>query len=619
MNRARAAAFSLFLLLFTLSCGDEGTPREINVVLITLDTLRPDRLGCYGHPDARTPAIDRLAREGILFTDACVEAPQTLPSHATILTGVPPPVHGVHRNASHPPRGGIVTLAERFRAAGYRTGAVVASFQLDAKYGLDRGFDSYDDDVSAEFPVYDVRISRGPKAEIFRLRAGERRGHAVVERASGWLDARAAGPFFLWLHFFDPHVIYDPPPPFDRLYPGRPYPHNRYDGEVAYLDRRVADVRRLLEERGLYEKTILVILSDHGEGLGEHGETYHDQFIYESTVRTALIFSGGALPPDRVSAATGLARGIDLIPTILDLAGVPGDESLPGRSLVPLLRGEDGGEEVVHIMETYAPEIHRCAPLHGVRTGRWKYIEAPTPELYDLESDPGERVNLAGREPERAAELRSLIAGRLPEEERESGTMDRATRERLEAIGYLTEREPPGDSAEAGIDPKDLAPYIDGLHVATMHYTRAEYDSALQIVLWLNERYPGRTLVFENLANLHMALGRLDELIAEFEEIVARHPGYANGYYYLGAAHMQKREDEEAIRRFREALAGDPNHLFARFNLAAILARNGWLDEALVQFEKIATTGANADADLAGKARAAAAEIRLAIRREAGG
>jgi len=611
-----SVALAILLSFFHGSCGRQESLPRVNIILVTLDTLRPDRLGCYGHAGAQTPAIDRLAREGVLFTDAFVAVPLTLPSHTTIMTGLPPSVHGMHENATGRLDSSFTTLAELLRSEGYRTGAIVSSFQLERKYGLDQGFDSYDDDLSAEFPVYDKRVLLGPKADIFRFRSRERRAETITSLAADWLRDHPESPFFLWLHYFDPHVIYDPPPPYDRLFPNLGYPHNRYDGEVAYLDRSIGDLRSILEGRGIFENTLLLIVADHGEGLGDHSETYHDQFIYETTVRTALILSGGAVPDEWPSLVTGTARSVDILPTLAEIANVArGDESRH-RSLLRMIRGEETGESSQYI-ESYAPRIHGSSPLFGLRHGRWKYIEAPRPELYDVENDPGETKNLVGSQPERAEELRKMLAEHLPTESPAPVVADRETRERLEAIGYVTAAEPQSDpDTGQDVDPKDVALLDAGLHIAVMHYTKAEYDSALQVIRDLDRVFPGRTILYDNIASLLMIQERWDDVLAEFSEIIGRKPGYANGYLVLGLAHMRRNEDDLAIDRLRRAASLDPRSSRAHYNLAVTLARNGWLDDALAHLAEV--TKIEPGSDLARKAESAALRIREAIRQETG-
>lgn len=621
LRRAPAAAVAVAL---ALSCGGERAELPAagtNLVLVTLDTFRADHLGCYGHPGVRAPHIDRLAREGAQFAECYASVPLTLPSHATLLTGLSPRRHGVHENGAYVLEEKWTTLAERLRGAGYRTAAVVSSFQLASKYGLDQGFESYDDSFPAEMTVYDERIRRGPKGDHFRFDAAERRAEDVTAGLGGALPAGGGAPFFLWLHYFDAHVIYDPPPPYDRMY-GRMQgregcPENLYCGEISYLDRHIGKLVELLEEKRLYRSTLIVVVGDHGEGLGEHSETYHDQFIYDSTLRVPLIIGGGAVRDGWLPLVPVPAAAENLLPTLLDLLGVRwGEDDVDGVTLAGRMRGEAGAAEPPQYLETYAPLQNLCSKLFGLRRGGWKYIEAPAPELYDLDADPGERVNLVKRDAGRAAEMRALLFEKMGGAEAPPAEIDSRTRERLEAIGYLQRsRGKGGADAPAGDDPKAMAEYVNGLHVSMMHYTRGEYDSALALSLELSEKYPGQTQAGENIVTLLVLQDRYEEMIRILEPMVERNPGWAKGYYHLGEACMRLVRDDEAIGWLRKAVAADTRFPEAEYNLAAVLARNGWLDEALRRFEKAAAVG---NGDLATAARQAAARVRAVIGQSGG-
>ena len=270
------------LSVAALGCTGDGRP---SVLLITIDTLRADRLGCYGCREAQTPNMDRLAAEGVMFEQVGAQVPVTLPSHATILTGLPPASHGVHDNSTFSLADTVTTLAEVFRKAGYRTGAVVGAYVLARQFGLGQGFEDYDDS-------FDDTQGSGSEAESVERRAAE-----VARRGIDWLEQHRRTPFFLWLHFFDPHMPYDPPPPLGRDDYASPY-----DGEVSYVDRELGRVFRWLQEVGLEQSTLVVLTSDHGEGLGSHDEETHGVFLYESTLRVPLILRW----PGRLSAGMRL-------------------------------------------------------------------------------------------------------------------------------------------------------------------------------------------------------------------------------------------------------------------------------------------------------------------------
>ena len=347
-----------------------------NVLLITLDTTRADRLGSYGYSGASTPNLDRLAAAGVRFNRALSSAPLTLPAHASVMTGRHPYTHGVRNNGHFTLAADVPTLAAAFEAAGYETAAFVSSFVLDRQFGLARGFTRYDD-----------ALDEAPAGGMTSLEL-ERRGDRTVAAASDWLASRssrtATQPFFLWVHLYDAHHPYVPPSPFREQFAGRPY-----DGEVAFDD---ALVGALLQRAGFGSATTMVVVAgDHGESLGDHGESTHGLFVYEAALRVPLIMAGPGLAASVVSEPVGL---IDVAPTILDIAGLGALPNADGRSLRALMTNGGAGEEAPPVYaETYFPQFFMgWSPLRTIQTGRWKFIEAPEPELYDLLADPAEKV-----------------------------------------------------------------------------------------------------------------------------------------------------------------------------------------------------------------------------------
>ena len=346
----------------------------LSVLLVTLDTTRADRLGCYGHAAAKTRYLDRLAAEGTRFETVIAPAPITLPSHSSILTGLYPFEHGVRNNgnfyldARHP------TLASVLKARGYRTGAFVSSFILDRRYGLDRGFDVYDDRMEGEY------------SQVLTLQA-ERRGDRTALALGRFIDERAKEPqtpFFAWLHLYDPHEPYRPPHPFRDM-----FAHDLYDGELAFVDAILASVLDRLRGAGLLDRTLVVVTADHGESLGEHGETTHSMFVYEGAIRVPLLlWRPGLVPAGQVVREP--VRLVDVSPTILELLGERPLATPHARSLVPLVEGRSTGAAPPAYSETLLPKFYmNWAPLRALRDGRYKLIDAPRPELYDLQADPG--------------------------------------------------------------------------------------------------------------------------------------------------------------------------------------------------------------------------------------
>ncbi len=416
----------------------------INVLLVTVDTLRADRLGCYGSRDVKTPAIDSLARKGALFSRAFAHTTTTLPSHANILLGTTPLVHGVHENAGFIVGREFLTLAEHLQASGYATAAIVGAFPLDSRFGLDQGFDVYDDD-------FGVRDSR-------KFAYGERRAGDVVTRAVEWLTGRTA-PWFLWVHLFDPHHPYEPPEPFRTQYGDRPY-----DGEVAYADSELGRLFDVLERPDPGGKTIVVFTADHGEALGEHGEVTHGFLAYNPTLWVPLIVD---LPGERPLRNDELVSHADIFPTICEALGLKTPGGLSGHSLLPAIAGRRIPEPAVYFESLYPFFQRGWAPLRGLIDGDKKYIESPIPELYDLARDFGEQANLAART--EIGGYRKALEELLAKQAGPAGAANRAkpdarTREALASLGYI--------SGPAGAAPREFGPG-DDVKVLLPFYNRA--------------------------------------------------------------------------------------------------------------------------------------------------
>ena len=410
---------------------DKGEVRKRpNLILITADTLRADKLSCYGNDSIDTPHIDRLAASGVLFENAATVTPLTLPAHSSIFTGTYPAYHGVRDNGGYYLGHEQTTLAEVLEENGWATGAFVGAFVLDSRWGLDQGFDRYFDDF--DFSQF----------KELSLSSVERRGDAVLEAALEWMSSVRGRPFFSWIHFFDPHTPYDPPEPYRTR-----YEESLYDGEVAFVDDLVGRLMSWVHRAGLHEETVVVFVGDHGEGLGQHGESEHGFFVYDSTMRIPFILRSPYydLEPRRVAAQVS---AIDLMPTLLDLLDLSQPSSLQGQSLRALAEGEETDPGLLAYSESYYPRNHYgWSELRSLRDGELHFISAPEPELYDVRADPLEKENLAQQ---RAGTVRRLQR-RLEEivaessasgvEPQEPVGVDPETQERLAALPWCTTRD----------------------------------------------------------------------------------------------------------------------------------------------------------------------------------
>ena len=441
----RPLGFALALVIVVFLAWRKASPIDLtvnrsawNVLILTLDTTRADRLGAYGFAGADTPNIDRMAREGALFEQAESAAPLTLPAHSSLFTGRFPFQHGVRDN------GEVLdpaerTLAQVLQARGFRTAAFAASYVLDARSGLARGFELYDG-------TFEHRPGDGSPRDGVRRSADE-----IVDRAVAWLDTVSDSRFFGWLHFYDAHRPYDLPDVGANRATG-------YQGAIAFMDSQIGRIQSLLDARHLLDCTLVIVVGDHGESLGEHGEQTHGLFVYEGVTRVPLIIRAPAARM-RGRRVSDVVRSVDVMPTVLDLLGIPVPASVAGASLAELMAGATGKAELETYSETMYPRYHfGWSELRAVRAKGFKLIAAPRPELYDLKNDPGEEHNLYQSRPTLAATL----AGRLRAREQgaEAGatsarTIDRDVRARLSALGYVGGSREIGGPPSALPDPKD--------------------------------------------------------------------------------------------------------------------------------------------------------------------
>jgi arylsulfatase A-like enzyme/Flp pilus assembly protein TadD len=445
-----------------------------NVLLITIDTLRADRVGAYGNPSGLTPTLDRLADSGIRFESAYTPVPMTLPAHASILTGLEPFGHGIHNNTTSR-LGRTPTLATILKGAGYRTGAFVGSFVLNAGFGLDRDFDVYDD-----------HFGRGDTGDV---RMAERSAESVIRPATEWILRRAsatdsagptsnasvpARPWFAWIHLYDPHAPYRAPADYQA---GR----TPYDAEVAYTDAMIGRGLDELREAGQLDRAVVVVVADHGEALGEHGEGSHGLFAYESTLRVPMIVTA---PGIRAQVVRTPVANMDVVPTVLDLLGIEIPAGLDGRSLLGAGDRASAAPRALYFEALDANLTRGWAPVTGVMVDGWKFIELPIPELYDLEHDPGETHNLAARERERSralrARLKDMVAGRGPAAKMAPASTDAETRRRLASLGYLGSMDTTDKrSFSEADDPKNLVALNEAFYAAINDQREGQSVSAL--------------------------------------------------------------------------------------------------------------------------------------------
>ena len=511
---------------------------ELNLIVVTLDTTRADRLGCYGFRPDFTPNIDALARDGVVFDHATATVPLTFPSHSSIFTGLVPPHHGVRDNGGFFLDDAQVTLAERLREGGFATGAFVAAWVLERKWGLAQGFDVYSDEFDLS------------KYKVVSLGTVQKQGDEVMTNTLAWLETVRSKRFFAWVHLYDPHTPYEPPEPFASRYPDQPYL-----AEIAYTDQVVGRLLGWLRETKLDGRTIVVLTADHGESLGDHGEPTHAYFIYDATTHVPLIVR----TPWGIRGRRSLqVSSVDLMPTLLDLVGLAPQPGLDGHSLARSLFDPLAGEGRAAYSETYFPRYHYgWQHLRGLRTEQYQYIDAPTPELYDLAADPGETKNVYRAFSRRAEDLRLRLdeltkdtGGQAPERR----SLDPETLQRLAALGYV------GNVID--VDPHAVLP---------------DPKDKLPLYAAMND---AQTLAHDD---------RIEEAVAKMREVTRNDPKIMDAHLSIGNWLVRLQQPEQAIAAYKEALALKPDNDVALGNLARILTARGETGDALAALEVFRT------------------------------
>jgi choline-sulfatase len=574
-------------------------PRPLNVVIVTLDTTRADRLGAYGYPRAETPNLDALAGRGTLFREAYAHVPLTLPSHASLMTGLLPTRHGVRDNGTFVVPRELAMVTERFRDAGYHTGAFVSAFVLDRRFGLARGFDRYDDDV----PGQDAAKAGDPSERSVRA-------EATVDRAIHWLGAGDARPRFMWVHLYDPHAPYEAPEPFAGRHPDAPY-----DGEIAYTDAQIGRLLQALEGSGSRAPWLVVVVGDHGEGLGDHEEMTHGYFVYGNTQRVPLIISlPGHVPAART--VDGVVRVVDIAPTVLEIAGLPPLPGADGRSLVRLMAGSASGDAGPAYLESFHPRIWWGAQeLLALRTGRWLFVEAPRPELYDVAADPAERVNVATTHPRELETLTTLLKdyARAGAPASPRATLDPAAEARLRSLGYLGSGQiDPGPGA-ALPDAKDNGPLLAAVSQGQELAAAGRHEDALAQFRAALQKNPRSVAARLRVAEALLALARHDEAFAAFGDVAAT--GLANESAYVGMlkARAGQGRTADALAVADGGLQSMPDSALLHVQRGELLLRLDRVSDAESAFRRALTLASGDEPALWGLAVALA---KLARQRE---
>jgi choline-sulfatase len=553
-----------------------ATPlRPLNLVVVTVDTLRPDHLHCYGYSKIETPAIDAIAKDGVLFENAVTQTPLTTPSHASIFTGLNPTTHHVRDTGGFILESSSTTLATILQQQGWDTAAFISSAVLKKLFGLNQGF-----------RVYDDQMPKPGKGHEF-LEDAERRAGDTVDRAIRWLNTQSGHPFFLWVHVYDPHAPYTPPAPFREKYKGRPY-----DGEIAYADHELGRLFAAVRAKSSPANTLIAVLSDHGESLGEHGEYTHGVFLYDSTLRIAFTLSGPGVPSGlRVKQQ---ARTVDFLPTILELMGGKTPASVEGASLTPFFGSKDAAATAVSYAETLYPKINMgWVELRAIRTNRWKYIRAPRPELYDLSEDAGETKNVIqshGAEVQKfEAHLKALI-GTDGAEKVETATLDQRTMDQLKSLGYLAG---PGRSYNLtgqGVDPKDRVEVLKLLEQAQTSEPRLPDSRRIELLRQALSQDPGDPNIYYQLGAKLEKDGRYPEAMELYRTALRNGIEHSRLHSRIADLDVRSGNKDEAILEYQKAAKLNPSDIESQANLATAYLEKGRLDDAERVYKWIITT-----------------------------
>jgi len=551
-----------------------GEPKP-SVILITVDTLRADHLGCYGYTQIQTPNIDQLAHAGARFTQAYTPVPVTLPAHTALFTGAFPMATGIHDFSGNKLPANAATLAKVLRDNGYATGAFIGSAVLDSRFGLNQGFDTYFDHFE---------FSRLDEAHLDQM---ERRGDLVMDEALRWLKGNPRQPFLIWVHLYDPHDPYTPPEPYASRYRARPY-----DGEIAFDDAQVGRLVAYLKQQALFDKSVIVVAGDHGEGLGEHGERTHGFFIYNSTLHVPLLMKLPGVAPRVIADEVSL---VDVMPTLLQALKIPVPASVQGRSLLGQVLGRPAAGRSNLYAESYLPLLHfRWSQLRGLQSRGMKYIDAPRPEIYDTRTDPKERQNLYAGRQALGHEMRDRLYGLIRRFTPAGGAgtekelTDPALLERLRSLGYVAVSA--GTFAEASgkplPDPKDRVQVYELVAEAMADGQHGRYEESLRKLHEAEKTEPASLSIHYLIALDYYRLKDYRHAIERFQSALQLNPQFALATYYLGVAQLQTGDLDGAAASFLHTLEIDSTNFSAAFNLGAVYTRQKRVDEALQAFQR---------------------------------
>ena len=566
------AALVLLVAVALLSCS-KSTARPIrNVILISIDTCRADYLSCYGYPRKTTPNIDALANESILFENVISPVPLTLPAHCSMMTGTIPPYNGVHDNNNYWLHGRNTTLAELLKENGFVTAAFVSTFILDSQFALNQGFDIYYDGFDR--PSDDLEVS-------------ERRADKTTSLALDWLNNHKDDRFFLFVHYYDPHTDYEPPEPFASR-----FSDNLYAGEIAYTDHYIGSLIEKLKSLGIFESSLVIVTSDHGEMLGEHGEDDHGYFIYQSALKVPLIFKlPGRQTPRRIKDPVGL---VDIVPTVCSLLGIAPPSPLHGRDLSACLTGDNisPAQRFIYTESLY-PTKYGGNSLLGLVTDRYKYIQTTRPELYDLDLDPAESDNLIVSRADVARTLRAQLKHKLEQNVRKlepdtGPALGEDTIKRLESLGYVAgpvSEEFDFDSEKQ--DPKDLFDFYMSTTRVNRLMMRNRLDEAEALCEQLISQRP-------DYYGVHRAIGKIAALkqdpqraITYMLQSLQLNPNQADLHNHLAMLIAADNRHEEAIDHLSKSVALNPNQVGPHFAWARMLEQQGKLDEAAAHYTAV--------------------------------